>query len=521
MGGRPKNGRVANRGKAPMGARGTPPPGAAASSGTQTGVVSGGLPDLTTSRPHDSPKVLSGSFESAVRGRLQRGGIKALASQKAHRDQVSLESLISQAQQLHRNNPIARAIAGGKQALLVGDGPTLTMRSPDPDWNRMVEDRYWTWNQRQAVPDGQRTFDQLLAAVPVQWLTDGAALFYKLAATGKAPAMIQPISVARLVSPTRDDERTRGGITTDDFGRPVTYHVAPWSQFGHLDRAKIADLPAADFIHCASPRNYMPEQMRAEPGFACVQETLEWLYEAGQAVRTAFLLAAEIALFVKSADASLNLRQMIAQGVVGAGEAANTDEAIAGGEWRRGQVLQGRTGEEIDQIKSEHPNTPYTQYHREIMRDVCAACGVPMSVCIYLFDKSYSAARAELAIAERHMRMERTALDRLATASLEHWLAWEIKSGRIEAVAGWRQHTWQWPAVPVLDPKIEIEARAAQLAANLTTRERALTDLGITDGIDAFWDARGREIEIEKERGITTALPSQVSRTVMQEGTGD
>jgi hypothetical protein len=174
-------------------------------------------------------------------------------------------------------------------------------------------------------------------------------------------------------------------------------------------------------------------------------------------------------------------------------------------------VLHLGMGEKASQIKPEHPTQQYTEFFKEQLRVVCAALGIPLSCVLYFFDRSYSASRAELAVMGRQHDPIRWVIEsRLLRPVYRFWVAGEIRNGRVAKVAGWDRCAWTWPALPVLDPKIEVEARANQLSAGLITREAALRSLGVEMEVEEFYRQRGAELSFtvpssDRERAIEVA----------------
>lgn len=475
-------------------------------------------PHLATSPPRHL--ALSGSFANATRGRLRPGGVQQLASQRAHRDQSSLASMISQCQQAERENLVAQAIIGAKADLIIGDGPTVKAASDDPAWNDLAEDLFSEWCAQWADASGQLTFDQMVASCPMMWDTDGGVLFHKVEASGREPGRLETIEVARLANPRGipDSDLTRAGVTTDERGRPITFHVGRWSSYGVLNTAEVIDVDADEMIYLPPPRRLRPGMVRSEPQLYAVLPELEFLFDSAHAVHTGFVMAAQAALVIEQGDVTQDVREALAQALVDSGEATSTTAAKEAGEWRSGAVLYTGMGEKVSQIKPEHPTTQYVDFYREQLRVICSTLGIPLSCVLYLFDRSYSASRAELAVMGRRMARERWYIEqRLLTAVWRFWVAGEIAHRRLPKVNGWERCRWTWPSLPVLDPKIEISARADQVAAGLCTRERALRDLGVEMEIGDFYRERAAEIEIERKIGITTSKPTQESVTVSEE----
>ncbi len=456
-----------------------------------------------------APVAVAGSFRNAARTRLRVGPRPPIAGQTAHRDQRTLDELIADCEDLARNNHLVRAMLSANRDVVVGHAPAVEPTSDDAAWNDRVRERFEDWAAGRADVYGQHGFWDLAGEVVTRAETAGGIIAHRVR-DGDGTIRVELIDVIRLRNPNngRDTETMRGGVELDGRGvRPVRYHIADFDATGaYLRTASTRPLPAsvATLINC--PRLLAAGQWRAEPGLASVVDRLEVLDRTTEAAFAAYEIAANNALVVTRdfARSGASVESELAAAVVAAGEADSTEEAIREGVWRAGTILEFDGDTNVNQIDSPHPSTPFQEAFWSEMMAIAASIDLPLEIVYYRYIRNFHASRSAIATAWRRIQARQAWLTRQFVKPVYRaWLAGEIRAGRVEAVEGWDRCGVRLATMPVLDPKVEVEATSAKLAAGLITHEAALAEHGVTDR-EAFMARRAAELEEERRIGLRT-----------------
>lgn len=464
-----------------------------------------------------TPSSVSGSWRNADRNRTRGGRRGPIGSADAHADSVTLEKLIRDCTALTRNNLLAQAVVAARSDHVVGHSPTVEARSEDEAWNRDVEMRWAEWCDGACDVTGQMSFAEICGAVCESWDDAGGIIANKVD-LGHNRVGLEMIEVVRLMNERGGADRRgmHGGVEYNALGRPVAYWLADWNdQMTSLGRTP-RRYDATGMWLVNNPHLQRVGQHRTVPRLASVVDRFETIERAGTSTWGAYELATYIALFIKNRlPESISIEDYMAYAQVGAGEASSVAQAKDRGVWKPLSVLEGAPGEEIQQVKPEHPTTGFDQMFWTELQAICSAMGMPPELVYMRFVRNYSASRSAISVGWKKVLKYQEVMKRRFIRPVYHWwLANEQLAGRVRIKPDpeWKRCEVILPGMPVLDPKVETEALGNQLSLGLCLHEDALRQLGKGDRAEFM-----RKWMIEKQEneaaGLSYSQTPQVTRS--------
>jgi lambda family phage portal protein len=172
---------------------------------------------------------------------------------------------------------------------------------------------------------------------------------------------------------------------------------------------------------------------RGVPILAPVIDTLKQITKYTEAVLMAAVVGASLSLVIKRPpDDPMNPRE----------DSVDENGNRIPEAWERpdnyqigvGTWVDLAPGEDLQAVKSEHPNAEYDPFFNTCMKQVGMALGIPFEVLINHFSSSYSASRAALLeFYETVLRMRDDFADNFNQPIYEEFLAEAIMTGRLRA----------------------------------------------------------------------------------------
>jgi len=396
------------------------------------------------------------------------------------------------------NNTYAKGMILTIAGDCVGTGPRLQLLSEDGETNRIIEQAFAEWAS---------TVDLAakLRAMRMAKATDGetfAVLVNNPTLDHAIQLDLQPIEADRVTSPSESisKQTTVDGIEFDTFGNPVQYHVVMGDDSGlALPFGRFERLPASAMIHWF--RTDRPGQHRGIPEITPALPLFAQLRRYTLAVLGAAETAADFAAVLYT-DAPAN------------GEAAAVEPMdIVALEKRMATVLPD--GWRLGQIKSEHPNTAYTDFRREILGEIGRCLSLPVNIITGDSSRhNYASGRLDhqtyfksICIEQSHLG--HVVLDRVFTA----WLAEAALLDRFAFLRRTDRLQWQWffDGQSHVDPAKEARAQSVRLASNTTTLAYEYARQG------RDWEAelrqRAKENALMKKLGL---LPEEADKIKAQ-----
>jgi len=394
------------------------------------------------------------------------------------------------------NNSYARGIVNTIANDLVGTGPRLQVRTPDPQLNRAVEARWKAWAKAVGLADKLR----LMCKAKVQ---DGEG--FGVLVTN--PQLVQVDDAVQLdVSVIESDQVTTpdpgfidyfwvDGVVLDKLGNPTEYHILrhhPGDLFvPQLNPLVYDKRPVRNVLHWF--RKDRPGQVRGIPELTPALELFAQLRRYTKAVIAAAEAAADVALFLKSeAPADRDTPE------------PDSENDFATFPISRGLMVQLPEGMDINQVRAEQPTSTYEMFVRLILREICRCLNVPLNVG--LGDSSgynYSSGRLDHLGYHRQQRVDRSecedgCLDKLMAAWLDE--AVMVPGYLPEGSYAELPHRWFWDSAESIDPVKDAQADQMELANQTTTLAAIYAEKG-EDWEEAL-QQRAKEVKLMAQLGL-------------------
>ena len=423
-------------------------------------------------------------------------------------DRRTHSMLRAECQRLMRRNPIARAMIARQVNTVVKSGFAVqsqakvgTGKGADEEATKTLRDQYEAVFTKWAI-DNKWARTQRLAYKAKR--VDGDVLLV-LSVTPDMQPYVQTIEGELIGSPNPlpaglSKDLISEGIEKNEFGQVVAYWVGKWtSGGGGVDLSNPTRIDAKVGMYLSNESRASSD--RGEPGLVAVIDILEHLDKFVEATVIAARLAAMQALVIKSQFPSSMQDSLLAN--VGGRTQTDADGSSRNVNlWEPGAVWSLKPGEELEQVKPEHPGTQFDSFARLMVRFCGADQAMSLEMC--LIDMSQANyASAKLAFMHFYEFVDHEQDDFMNTVSRRVW-AWviglAILRGEVAAAADFDAVRVLRPRRPMLDVAKETPALIARIDKNLMTMRDAIEENG--DDVDAVFAQRKREIDGQREKGI-------------------
>lgn len=397
----------------------------------------------------------------------------------------------------------------------VGIGPTLQMQTEDTGLNAWFNREFAVWAKTVNLPCKLRVLRKARCV-------DGEA--FALLRTNprlrtRVKLDLELVECDRITTPALDALKPNvvDGMLLDDFGDPIEYHMLEGHPGGTAisDAMKYKKVPAEYVIHW-----FLAERSEQHRGVPEITASLG-RFADHRRFRQATIAAAETA-----ADFAAVAESEMPPGEETYDSSAEFDTIEL--DKRLMTVLPA--GYKLNQVKSEHPPTTYSDFHRVNV----AESGRPilMPACVALGDSSgynYASGRLDFQVYDRGIEVDRSEIEDhiLDDRVLVMWVAEALlipgyvpEAGRallMEQMAD-APHRWFWRGRKHVDPAKEATARDTNLRNHSTTLPREYAEAGedwranVLQSIDAeefiFKERQRRGLPIPKDQGPTAMTPA-------------
>jgi lambda family phage portal protein len=436
-------------------------------------------------------RAFSQSYRAASHTRLGRAKpINASADYHLERGYDRIE-MVDRARAVERDNPIACGLLDRAVENIIGCGIMPQAKTEDAEWNAKAEELFAEWNIEADIR-GLDSFYELQALGVRSYLRDGDFGTILLDS-----GQIQMVESDQIAAPTdkRFTPNHVDGIDLDDRGKPVSYNIVKGRGDQHYyprrrDQVERIKIPAADFIFVA--RRHRLGQTRGEPCFAQSFELFDQLDGLIESVVVAARMAACFGMVITSNYPPNQLPTL-----TGADGKTYRDWSL-----EPGMVKTLQPGEEIKQVKPDHPSQNFADFMATMGRLLGLQLGLPLELVFMDFSRTnYSSARAALIQAQASFKKVQ---DRLITHFCRRIYLWNIErwieDGLLEARDDWKKHTWARPAWKWIDPLKEVQANMIAVDAGMMT----LSDVAKSQGRDLLelFEQRSRELKMQRDLNI-------------------
>lgn len=480
------------------------------------GVRRGSIPRAGATSVRQGPAASFGSYDAAVKTRLNQQRSAPLAPADAHLDSRTLDAIRRDTQGLYRNNPLARAIVSRMADAVCGpQGPNLVLMSSDDEWNREASAKFWRWASNADRGPGE-SFDALgrqslmsaVRAIPVSWQIDG-----DIGCIYLTDGSCRLVEASEIASPPRlgNGPEVVNGIELDGDGRPAAVWLAHASDSRGYDRRKFSRMPWGAVTLLPNPTHRRLNQIRGEPGLAACLRLLDLVDDGIDATILAYRAAVYTALVHKVADPRSFIDSAISQTAAVDG-ASNPAESGAPQDiaWEPLGTMVIGPDDDIKQIDPKHPTQQFDPFLKTLVRYIGADPGLPLElVMLDASQTNYHGFKSAVGNAYRGIAWQQFVigewLHTLAAWRLGLW----IQSGELSgAPADWDAFDWRFPGPPIIDPKLEAEAGVIAFSQRQKSREQILTDQGYTGSVADLDRKIAAELARMRELGIEpVAMP--------------
>jgi len=409
------------------------------------------------------------------------------------------------------NNDIAGGIIENIVTSVIGTGLKLDIsldhellgisKAEALAWRRETMRRFQVW-AGSTDPDleNKRSFYGIQRNAFRSMLVDGDA--FALLTNLERMGSISSLRINTLDPAKVKSDFSNSGIVKDKNGMPVQIVVHGESGVRKLDIYH--PLGLRNIVHSFVDK--MVGQSRGLPFIQGIISRLRKLEkysdaELGAAVITSMLVLA----FKKAPKDGGDLPSGLAD--LFAGGTSKTD-SVRDLKITEGTQIDLEHGEEIQDIKSDRPNSGYGAFVDALWREIAMALNIPYEVLVKAFGRSYSASRGAMHEAYKfYMSLREIFATEFVQPIYERWLFEEVAEGRIIARGYlhdpflrrlWSSARWIGPPKGTLDENKEAQAAKTRIEAKISTREREIAQ-GDGGNIDDVHNQLMREKEMDKE----------------------
>jgi len=402
------------------------------------------------------------------------------------------EKMIATVRDLELNWQLLRGIAGIHCNNVVGTGPHIQVRSEDDDWNERKEAYFHQWERRCDVT-GIRHFAQYVYNAFRRMRVDGdvGILFLKnmkMQAFESEQIGNPPPAKGRQPTTLPNGRKLIYGVETDRALKPLKYHL--WSSEASCRNQDmyIGAKAAGQFVHLFDPERF--RQSRGISSFIAAINDHQDLREAFEAVKGTIKLENILGVGIESAAAEGQDEDF---GFLGKRTDYDVTNADGDNETRKEikmeqglQVLELGEGEKIHTIEKKTPGPNFESWAMLQIRFGALAFHMPLELAFMYFTRgSFSSLKGAIGQYHQVVTIDR---QRLEAQFLDRVQAWVTRAGiRLYEASGGQAGlqpptvagvdpvaaSWQWDALPLLEPDKQIDADIKEYKAGVTT----LTDM--------------------------------------------
>ena len=420
---------------------------------------------------------------------------------------------------------------------IVGDGivaqstctPEETGMSPDQcaEWRAFCDQRFRRWCDEEADATRVGTFYDLQSIALRSFLTDGDGIGH-LVAVGDGVIACELVDADRVESPGfYDTDKIRAGVELGPNGERIAFWILPSHPDDVFPGSKLSTNP----IRIATEdrgfsivqhvfKRTRPGQTRGVPLLTPSLLYSRHLHHYLDSEMIAARAASNFAMFIKR-TASVQDPDIFP---VRGNEQATEREFHQ--ELEPGIIEYLNEGEEPVEFAPNRPGTAFDPFVMRMLRSIAASTGLSYEIVARDFGRmNLSSARAMLRECRRGFdRMRKRFVRQFCRPWYHNVIRAEVGAGRLKPPAQWLDrteaflaHRWVAPSYGMVDPKTDVEASVAAVAANLSDPYEEAAKQG--RDAEQTLENRARFLvkaaEIEKrdglKEGVLTAQPNAPS----------
>jgi capsid protein len=378
-------------------------------------------------------------------------------------------TLIKRSRYEGTSNALYAGIIATHVNMLVGVGPTLRMLTGNRGFNQLIEREWFRWTQ--AVQ-----FRRKLWAMAHAVTGDGdtlAILQTNPVVRNGVQLDFMPIEAEQCQSPFEGLLETGqiDGIIYDEFNNVVAYDILPHhpGSTNHITWLDPVRVPASQVLHWFKLKR--PGAHRGIPAMTAGMNTGAYHRRFREAT-------------VAAAETAADVGAMLTSSLGPAGDSEPDPVApFSTVEFVKRMLMVAPMGWDAKQMKGEHPNAQYAEFHRTLLSELARGISMPYNAAA-CDSSTYSFASGKLdtlcyraALDVERADCNDLILDPLFTQWFREWRAIPDEEGN-DRRSVTPNHQWDWPTHPVIDAVSEESARDTKLKNGTLTFRQACSDQG-------------------------------------------
>jgi lambda family phage portal protein len=422
-------------------------------------------------------------YNSANQSRVDRGWplSQSLRGPNAALNRWRLLRMRDRARELDRNNVLVTGMLDRATENVIGHGMRVRPTTDDADFNDRVEELWNDWITTADITGmcGAAEYQRMLHRC---FLRDGDVGINLVSRTngftGASDCYLQAIEGDLIDTLTGGYDLANNvvnGIQFNEDGKPTAFYVVGISLNGVQREAY--PVRARDFVFYARRKSF--SQVRGEPCFAQVDRLFDQIDGYVEASVVAARIAACQGLYIRRGDSAKQLGNLPTQL-----NAKNNPQRLKSME--PGMIEYGSAGDEVTQIKPEHPTQTFADFISTLLRFTGLTLGLPLELVFLDFSRTtYSSARASLLQSYRAFRSQQQVfIDRVMSRIYQWRVSKWVKDGTLivpDAIAStYWSHEWIAPGWAWIDPVKEIQAAMMEVDAGFNSEENIALQHGRT-----------------------------------------
>ena len=422
-------------------------------------------------------------YEGATHS-YERGWIPAgIQDARFDADNATRSELLRKSRYFEKNNAIYNRLADLYCNYTAGAGLQVTPSSVDPEWNVKAK-AWWDGWSRQPNLTNRQSFSSLVNTMARARFVDGECFIVLTRGLSGRPR-VQLFEGHQVKTPPQFAEMEGDGIIdgvmVDANGRPTGYYFATRSR---RDNSEVFELVGAEnVIHFFKPLR--PGQYRGLPMVSPVINDLHDLDDLQILEMRAAKDAADITNVIKTPSGEVDPEAMRKRAFTATKTDSNgstyTEEKL---DYYQdsigGNTLVMKTGDDIEQFKSDRPSVATSGYWKYLTEKVCAGVGIPY-VLVFPDSMQGTVYRGSLDMANQFFRAEFVTLadvSRLMFEFVMNWARVNVPSLR-DAPHDWASVIIHPPRAVNVDVGRNSAAMLAELEAGATTYDQIYGPLGL------------------------------------------
>lgn len=347
---------------------------------------------------------------------------------------------------------------------LIGDGPKLRMLTGNRNFNQLVERRFAAWQESVG-------FRRKLKAMAHALVGDGEtfAILQNNPAIGDEVQLdFMPLEAEQCQSSFYGVDNTGrvDGIHYDEFNNVVAYDILPTHPGSNSAAQNFNPItvPARDVLHW-----FNLERPGAHRGIPAMTAGLS----SGAMARR------HREATVKAAETAASIGAILTTNS-GAGGASEPDPVapFTTTEFVHRMLMMAPMGWDAKQMKGEHPNAQYADFHRLNVSEMTRGISMPYNAAACDSSTySFASGKLDTLLFRTQIDGDRRDCDELISDRLfaAWFFEWTISTNNRDIPP---LHQWDWPTHPVIDAVAEANAIKTKLESGQTTIRQVYSDQG-------------------------------------------